>query len=62
MWYNLTMNKFSNKFFRFFENLSLAVLANSVYGFAHGDDTHINGVILFISLYTMFLAILLQED
>jgi hypothetical protein len=51
-----------NKLFRFIENVSLAVLANSIYAFAHGDESKINIYILIASLYIMFASILLQED
>ena len=51
-----------NKLFKFIENISLAVLANSIYSLAHGDTSKINAYILFGTLYIMLVTILLQED
>jgi len=51
-----------NKFFKFFENVSLAVIANSVYALAHNTQNSNDGYILLASLYTMLISIFLQED
>jgi hypothetical protein len=52
-----------NKFFRFIENVSLAIIANSIYSLAHSPIIDKNdGYILLASLYTMLVAIFLQEN
>ena len=49
------------KLYRLAENISLAVLANSVYSLFHQTSV-LEGYIAIGSIYVMYIAILYQED